>query len=111
MDDVNLDIACPQPAREPKAVAASLKGDDDTLDVAPSLAGFVAPTLQEFQQRRLISTQPLERLAFDARNDRRNEPARLAHLDHGDDRAILFKGGEGSAWVKTKMLRHGALHR
>jgi len=25
----------------------------------------------------------------------------------GDDRAILFKGGEGSAWVKTKMLRHG----
>src|SRR6202022_1639513 len=47
MDDVNLDIARPQPAREPKAVAASLKGDDDTLDVAPSLAGFVAPTMQE----------------------------------------------------------------
>src|SRR5246127_3862976 len=39
MDDVNLDIACPQPAREPKAVAPSFIGDDDTLDVAPRLGG------------------------------------------------------------------------
>src|ERR1700751_1133311 len=50
MDDVNLDIACPQPARQTKAVAPSFIGDDDTLDVAPSLAGFSAPTMQQLQQ-------------------------------------------------------------
>jgi hypothetical protein len=44
MDDVGLNIARPQPAREPEPVAASLKADDDTLDVAPSPAGFAAPT-------------------------------------------------------------------
>jgi hypothetical protein len=49
--------------------------------------------MQELRQRRLIGTKPLERLAFDALNNRRNEPARLAHLDHGDDRAILLDGG------------------
>jgi hypothetical protein len=49
--------------------------------------------MQELQQRRLIGTKPLERLALDARNNRRNEPARLAHLDHGDDCAILLDGG------------------
>ena len=51
----------------------------------------------------------LERLALDARNNPRNEPLRLAHLNHGDDCAILLEGGEGPARVKS--LRHGALHR
>jgi hypothetical protein len=36
-----------------------------------------------------------------------NEPLRLAHLDHCDDRAILLEGGEGPARVKMMMLRHG----
>ena len=52
--------------------------------------------------------QPLKRLA-DARNNPRNKPLRLAHLNHGDDCAILLEGGEGPARVKS--LRHGALHR
>src|ERR1700745_1314318 len=107
MDDVNLDIARPQPAREPKPVAASLKGDDDTLDVAPSLTGFVAPTMQELQQRFLVGIELLKRLAFHAGNERRDQPLRLAHLDHGDDCAILLESGEGPARIKTKMLRHG----
>src|ERR1700758_3813094 len=50
MDDVGLNIARPQPAREPEPVAASLKGDDDTLDVAPRLTGFAAPTMQKVKQ-------------------------------------------------------------
>jgi hypothetical protein len=33
----------------------------------------------------------LEGLAFNVGNDRRNEPLRLAHFDHGDDRALLLK--------------------
>src|SRR6516165_1681691 len=111
MDDVNLDIARPQPARKPEPVAASLKGDNDTLDVVPSLAGFSAPTMQELQQRFLVGVELLKGLAFDARNHRRNEPLRLAHLDHGDDCAILLESGEGLARVKLTMLRHGELHR
>src|SRR6202022_1954165 len=106
MDDVGLNIARPQPARQPEAVAASLKGDDDTLDVAPSLAGFAAPTMQKLQQHFLVGIELLKRLAFDAGNERRNQPLRLAHLDHGDDCAILLESGEGPARVKTRMLRH-----
>ncbi len=36
-------------------------------------------------------------MAPNPRNQRRYEPLRLAHLDHGDDRAILFQRGEGPA--------------
>jgi hypothetical protein len=68
MDDVGLNIARPQPACEPESVAASLKGDDDTLDVAPSLAGFLAPTMQELEQRFLMGIKLFEGLAFDAGN-------------------------------------------
>src|ERR1700737_3585594 len=105
-EKVGLNIPRPQPARQPEAVAASLKGDDDTLDVAPSLAGFAAPTMQKLQQHFLVGIELLKRLAFDAGNERRNQPLRLAHLDHGDDCAILLESGEGPARVKTRMLRH-----
>jgi len=54
----------------------SLRGDDDTLDVAPSLAGFAAPTMQELQQRFLVGIELLKRLTFDAGNERRNQPLR-----------------------------------
>src|SRR6201997_614705 len=106
MDDVGLNIARPQPAAEPEPVAASLKGDNDTLDVAPRLTGFLAPTMQELEQRFLMGIKLLKGLAFDAGNERRDQPLLLAHLDHGDDCAILLESGEGSACVKTKMLRH-----
>ena len=109
MDNVSLNTAHPQPARQPEAIASGLIRDNDALDLAPGLAGFVPPTMQELQQRRLIGSELLERLALDARNNPRNEPLRLAHLNHGDDCAILLEGGEGPARVKS--LRHGALHR
>jgi hypothetical protein len=88
-----------------EAIASGLISDNDALDLAPGLAGFVPPTMQQLQQRRLIGSEPLERLALDARNNPRNEPLRLAHLNHGDDCAILLEGGEGPARVKS--LRHG----
>jgi hypothetical protein len=103
MDDESLNTA------PPEAIASGFISGDDALDLAPSLAGFVAPTMQELQQRLLVGSELLERLAFDAGNNRRNEPLRLAHLDHGDDRTILLEGGEGLARVKR--LRHGALRR
>jgi hypothetical protein len=45
MYDVSFDIPRPQPARQPEAVASGLISDDDALDLAPALAGFVAPTM------------------------------------------------------------------
>src|SRR6266404_8286367 len=47
MDHISLDIACLQPARQPEAVASGLISDDDALDLAPRLGGFVAPAMQE----------------------------------------------------------------
>ena len=37
--------------------------------------------MQELQQRRLVGIEPLEGLALDARDNRCNEPLRLAHLE------------------------------
>src|ERR1700747_3645471 len=74
----------------------------------PGLVSLLAPTVQELQQRLLIRIELFERLAFDARNNRRYQPFRLSHLDCGDDRVILLEGGEGPARIKR--LRHGALH-
>src|SRR6202040_2693537 len=107
MDDVSLDIAPQEPTREPEAVAASLIGDDDALNIASSPVRFIPPTLQQLQQGFLVGIELLKRLAFDAGNNRSNEPLGLAHLDHSDDRAILLEGGEGSARVNEKVLRHG----
>src|SRR3974390_3842784 len=43
--------------------------------------------------------QLLARLTLNAGKDAANHPARLAHLDDGNDRAILVQGDEGSAQV------------
>src|SRR5215469_8988221 len=108
MDDMNFDIACPQPARKPEAVATSLIGNHDALDLTPSLGGFMAPTMQKLEQPFLVGIKLLQGVAFNPRNQRRYQPLRLAHLDHGDDRAILLQGGEAPARFKmTMLLRHG----
>jgi hypothetical protein len=41
--------------------------------------------------------QLLARLTLNAGKHAGNEPARLAHLDDGNDRAILVQGDEGPA--------------
>jgi hypothetical protein len=38
-------------------------------------------------------------LTFNTRNNAGNQPARVAQLDHGNDRAILVQGDEGSAQI------------
>ena len=107
MDDVSLDIARPQPARQPEAVASGLISDDDAFDLVSGPAGFVAPTMQELQHRLLVGIELLERLAFDAGYNRGNEPLRLAHLDHGDDRVVLLEGGRGTC-LRQKVATWGA---
>ena len=54
-----------------------------------------------------ITVELLQRLAIDAGHDPGNQPTRLAHLDHRDQRAILIESGEASAQVIR--LWHGAL--
>jgi hypothetical protein len=49
------------------------------------------------------------RSSYASQANRRDEPLRMAHLDHVNQRVILVKGGERPARVKG--LRHGALHR
>src|SRR3954447_570104 len=51
----------------------------------------------------------IARLTLNAGKHAGNEPARLAQLDDGNDRAILVQGDEGSAQVVR--LGHRALHR
>src|SRR4029077_9188380 len=65
--------------------------------------------MQQLQQCALVDRELLQWLALDARHDGSNKPARLAHLDNGDQRAVRIEGGEGSAQVVQ--LLHGALHR
>jgi hypothetical protein len=108
MDDVGLDGARLQPARQPESVPSGLIGADDPPDRPPGLACFIAPALQLLQQSARIGIKLLQRLARDSRDHSRNEPLRLAHLDRCDQCAILFEGSEGPAGVKR--LRHGVLH-
>src|SRR5208283_2894177 len=109
VDDVGLNAARAQPARQPEAVTASLEGDYNAFDTAPCFLRFLPPSMQQLQQCALVDRELLQRLALDARHDAGNEPARQAHLYDRDQRAVRFEGGEGSAQVVQ--LLHGALHR
>ena len=75
------------------------------LILLPCLLRFLSPSMQQLQQCALVDRELLQRLALDARHDAGDEPARLAHLDHGDQRAVRIEGGRGigsdrstSAW-------------
>jgi len=65
--------------------------------------------VQQPQQLILIRHQLLQRVPLDPWHDRANQPALLAHLDHRDQCAILFKSGERSAQVIR--MRRGILRR
>src|SRR4051812_11871266 len=46
MDHIGFDVAGPQPARQPEAVATGFKGHGDARDRAPSFGRFVLPATQ-----------------------------------------------------------------
>ncbi|WP_287307146.1 hypothetical protein [Mesorhizobium sp.] len=100
MYDISLDSVRLEPARQPKAVASSLIGDNDAPDFAPGLDGFAAPAAQQPEHRIRVGIELLERVTFKARDRRSNEPLCLAHLNHCDQRAVLIKGGKGFACIK-----------
>src|SRR4051812_22555858 len=107
MNDIGLNAPRPQPAGEPEAVTTRLEGDCDAGDRAAGLDGLVLPVAQKAQQAFWVRLQLLERMAFNAWHYSGYEPAGLAHLDDGDDRAVLHEGTPGSAQVLA--LGHGAL--
>src|SRR5580693_3042784 len=86
MDHMRLHPTRPQPARQPEAIAAGF----DRL---------VAPAMQQAKQPFCTRLQLLAWLALNAGKHTGNQPTRLAHLDDGNDRAILVQGDEGPAQV------------
>src|SRR5258705_10834433 len=107
VNDVGLDAAHLEPARHPEAVTASLEGDCNALDPASCFLRFLSPSMQQLQQCALVDRELFQRLALDARHDTGNEPARQAHLNDRNQRAVRFEGGEGSAQV-VQLLHGGA---
>src|SRR6516165_5646119 len=55
--------------------------------------------MQQGKQTLRVRLQLLARLTLNAGKHTANQPARLAHLDDGNDRAILVQGNEGPAQI------------
>src|SRR5690242_14633090 len=99
MDHVRLDPARLEPARQPEAVAAGLEGNRDPRDRAAGPDRFILPAMQQTKQPFWARLELLARLTLNPGKHAGNQPARLAHLDDGYDRAILVQGDEGPAQV------------
>jgi len=99
MDHVRLDATRLKPARQPEAVPAGFEGKRNPRDRGAGPDRLIPPAMQKSKQPFWARLQLFARLTLNARNDAANQPARLAQLDHGNDRAILVQGGEGSAQV------------
>jgi hypothetical protein len=89
MDHVSLDATRREPARQPEAVAAGFEGQRDPRDGGAGPDRLVPPAMQQCKQPFWARLQLFARLTFNARNNAANKPARVAQLDHGNDRAIL----------------------
>src|SRR6266446_1795564 len=99
MDHMRLHPARPQPARQPEAVPTSFEGQCNPRDLAAGLDRLVTPAVQQAKQPFGTRLQFLARLTLNAGKHTANQPTRLAHLDDGNDRAILVQGDEGPAQV------------
>jgi hypothetical protein len=115
MDDVRLYALREEPACQPEAVVAGFEGYCDATDPVASPLSFRSPLLQQLQQRVRIDRKLLQWLPLDAWNNTAHEPARLAHLQHRDQRPVHFQGYERAAQIVYNLgsaLSHrGGLHR
>src|SRR5437868_7843621 len=99
MDHVSLYSTRRKPARQPEAGAAGFEGKRNPRDRAAGPDRLIPPAMQHGKQPFGARLRLLERLTLKTRNYPANQPARLAHLDDGNDRAILVQGDEGPAQV------------
>src|SRR6185437_9223560 len=108
MNDERLDVAGTQPARQPKTFATRFVGDHNPLNRAASLDCFLAPAMEQSEQRVWVNVQFLQRMPFHARHDSRNEPTRQTHLDNRNEGVALLERGDRAAQIVC--LQHGRLH-
>src|ERR1700747_1992734 len=99
MDHMRLHPMRTKPARQPEAVSTSFEGQCNPRDLAAGLDRLVAPAMQQAKQTFCTRLQLLARLALNRGKHTGTQPARLAHLDDGNDCAILVQGDEGPAQV------------
>src|ERR1700757_553483 len=99
MDHVRLDATPTQPARQQKAVATGFEGQCNSRNLFTGPDCLIAPAMQQPKQSFGTRLQLLARLTLNAGEHPSYQPTRLAHLDDGNDRAILVQGGEGPAQV------------
>src|SRR5205807_2474861 len=99
MDHVCFHPTCLEPARQPEAVAAGFEGKRNPRDRAPSPDRLIPPGMQHCNQPFWARLELLARLTLNPGKHAGGEPARLAHLEDGNDRAILVQGDEGPAQV------------
>jgi hypothetical protein len=97
MDHVSLDATRRKPARQPEAVAAGFEGKRNPRDRAAGPDRLILPAMQQAKQPLWARLQLLAWLTLIPGKHAGNEPARLAQLYDGNDRAILVQGDEGSA--------------
>src|SRR5438128_10292787 len=97
MDHVRLDPTRLEPARQPEAVAAGFEGNRNPRDLFTGPDRLIAPAMQQAKQPFGTRLQLLARLTLNAGKHTGNQPARLAHLDDGNDCAILVQGDERPA--------------
>src|SRR3954465_3529030 len=75
MDHVSLDVVGPEPARQPEAIPASLKGNHNTGDRTPRRDRLVPPGLEQSQQGVLVGAKLLQGMAIKSRHNPSDEPA------------------------------------
>src|SRR5690348_11668339 len=99
MDHVRFHPTCLEPPRQPEAVAAGFEGKRNPRDRAPSPDHLIPPAMQHCKQPFWARLELLARLTLNPGKHAGDEPTRLAHLEDGNDRAILVQGDEGPAQV------------
>jgi len=99
MDHVRLYSSRLEPARQPEAVATGFEGNCNPRDIAAGPDGLIPPAMQHGKQPFWARLELLTRLTLNAGKHTANQPARLAHLDDGNNRAIVVQGDEGPAQV------------
>src|SRR5262249_36460398 len=99
MDHVRLDATRRKPTRQPEAVAAGFEGQRNPGDRATGPDRLIPPAMQQSKQPFWARLQLFAWLTLNTGKHAGNQPARVAQLDHGNDRAILVQGDEGSAQV------------
>src|SRR5207253_10363939 len=75
------------------------EGNRNPRDRPAGPTGLIPPAMQQAKQPFWARLQLLARLTLNAGKHAGNQPARVAHLDDGNDRAILVQGDEGPAQV------------